>query len=227
MGIEATWHIYSQHDRFTNLIAFSWKMIRWQLGSLLLIYIIIKYVAQIRIMNKNILRKRINYAGIVSVVLGLLLNEYLLAALFSTDVIPLLNHVLFLPSMHSASIKLISIFGGILVGIGLLLLLFSILLHSRMIRYCIMRTIACFKVILIGLSKNYSDKSDKYIQQVWVSFACLLGFFCTAFAGLWMGAGFQNEWTRQLFPLSVIITWFSFSFLTYYISKIQVRDLMT
>jgi hypothetical protein len=90
-----------------------------------------------------------------------------------------------------------------------------------------MRAIACFKVILIGLSKNYSDKSDKYIQQVWVSFACLLGFFCTAFAGLWMGAGFNNEWTRQLFPLSVIITWFSFSFLTYYISKIQVRDLMT
>jgi hypothetical protein len=41
--------------------------------------------------------------------------------------------------------------------------------------------------------------------------AALIGFSCTALAGLWLGAGFRGEWPKQLLPLAFCFTWVIFS----------------
>jgi hypothetical protein len=41
--------------------------------------------------------------------------------------------------------------------------------------------------------------------------ATLVGFSCTALAGLWLGGGFRSEWPRQLLPLALCFTWVIFS----------------
>ena len=46
--------------------------------------------------------------------------------------------------------------------------------------------------------------------------AALVGFSCTALAGLWLGGGFRAEWPRQLLPLALCYTWFAFSAIKFF-----------
>ena len=78
-----------------------------------------------------------------------------------------------------------------------------------------------FASIILAVFGNRFDKKPnphdyhKHYILIWFSGAALIGFFCTALAGLWMGAGFRNEWPRQLLPLSLLFTWFAFNIIVY------------
>jgi len=69
---------------------------------------------------------------------------------------------------------------------------------------------AFFGLLIFGKRICIFD-NEKFYYQTWVSGACLIGFGCTAIAGLWMGAGYDNEWQRQLLPMSFLFTWWIFS----------------
>lgn len=74
--------------------------------------------------------------------------------------------------------------------------------------------------LLVRSKESLVSFSDKYKYLSILSFSGVFGFFCTCLAGLWMGAGFRYEWSRQLMPLSFLFTIFYFSFILYVSSLI-------
>jgi len=81
-------------------------------------------------------------------------------------------------------------------------------------------SIITFIIFIIFRNKiNVTEDFEKHRLQLWISLACIIGFMCTSFAGLWMGAGFINEYSRQLLPLANMMVWFSFTLVTYFLIK--------
>jgi hypothetical protein len=68
-------------------------------------------------------------------------------------------------------------------------------------------TILAIIALLLAVRLRSRKVSDRNYQTLWVSVAALFGFFCTAVAGLWLGAGFRGEWPRQLMPLAISFSW--------------------
>ena len=89
-----------------------------------------------------------------------------------------------------------------------------------MINSTLLFALVSFILLLVFKKKiKFDENMEKYRQQIWAGSACILGFMCTSFAGLWMGAGFINEYSRQLLPLGNMMVWFLFSVITFVLTK--------
>jgi hypothetical protein len=75
--------------------------------------------------------------------------------------------------------------------------------------------------IAFGFKQNLAPFERHFYAIRLVSFCAFTGFFCTAFAGLWLGAGFRGEWPRQLLPLALVYSWLIPSVALLLISRVR------
>ena len=72
-------------------------------------------------------------------------------------------------------------------------------------------TIAGALTLVYLLFKRPRFSKTQTQSAILPALAALVGFSCTALAGLWLGGGFRAEWPRQLLPLALCFTWVTFS----------------